>query len=162
MAEMTTLTAAIYKAYRTRVRAGTENTSPGITSRFELFYDELMPHMKVWKALCYLPYGLLMRFLIRSMNVGSILRSSSWGRSKGFQLLDELAHKGLNIIHLATIPSTGAKHLSASRDISDWSVQLHDICTIQGFEVNSHIYYDNLTSNSLEYRVQRYRSYTLI
>jgi hypothetical protein len=60
------------------------------------------------------------------------------------------------------IPSTGAKHLSASRDISDWSVQLHDIYTIQGFKVNSHIYYDNLTSNSLEYRVQRYRSYTLI
>jgi hypothetical protein len=29
-----------------------------------------------------------------------------------------------------TIPSTGAKHLSASRDISDWSVQLYNICTI--------------------------------
>lgn len=47
MAEMTTLTAAIYRAYRTKVRSGTENTSPGITSRFEVFYDETMLQMKV-------------------------------------------------------------------------------------------------------------------
>jgi hypothetical protein len=132
---MTTLTAAIYKAYRTRVRAGTENTSPGITSRFELFYDELMPHMKVWKALCYLPYGLLMRFLIRSMNVGSILRSRSWGRSKGFQLLDELAHKGLNIIHLATIKllsnwwrcsiASQPRHARARHGVQSWGPMVY-------------------------------------
>jgi hypothetical protein len=62
MAEMTTLTAAIYRLYQTRVPAGTENTSPGITSRYEVFYDESMPHMKVWKDFCPLPYRLLMRF----------------------------------------------------------------------------------------------------
>jgi hypothetical protein len=50
MAEMTILTAAIYRAYRTRVRAGTEHTSPGITSRFEVFYDESMPLMKVCQS----------------------------------------------------------------------------------------------------------------
>ncbi|KUJ08225.1 putative benzoate 4-monooxygenase cytochrome P450 [Mollisia scopiformis] len=46
MAEMMTLTAAIYRVYRTKVRAGTENTSPGITSRFEVFYDVSKPYMK--------------------------------------------------------------------------------------------------------------------
>ena len=47
MAEMTTLTAAIYRLYRTKAKSGTENTSPGITSRFEVFFDESMPAMKV-------------------------------------------------------------------------------------------------------------------
>lgn len=47
MAEMTTLTAAIYRKYNTKVKAGTENTSPGITSRFEVFHDESKPYVKV-------------------------------------------------------------------------------------------------------------------
>lgn len=47
MVEMTTLIAAIYRVYRTRAKLGTEDTSPGITSRFEVFYDETMPRMKV-------------------------------------------------------------------------------------------------------------------
>lgn len=47
MAEMTTLTAAIYREYDTKVKAGTEDTSPGITSRFEIFRDETKPKMKV-------------------------------------------------------------------------------------------------------------------
>ncbi|KAF8858714.1 putative benzoate 4-monooxygenase cytochrome P450 [Acephala macrosclerotiorum] len=46
MAEMTTLTAAIYREYRTKVKAGTEDITPGITSRFEVFYDESKPHMR--------------------------------------------------------------------------------------------------------------------
>lgn len=46
MAEMTTLTAAVYRTYRTRVKEGTEDTSPGITSRFEIFYDESKLYMK--------------------------------------------------------------------------------------------------------------------
>ncbi|OCL13261.1 cytochrome P450, partial [Glonium stellatum] len=40
MAEMTTLTAAIYRTFRTTVAPGFEGASPGITSRFEVFYDE--------------------------------------------------------------------------------------------------------------------------
>lgn len=51
---MTTLTAAIYRTYRTKVKEGTEDTSPGITSRFEVFYDETMPHMKVCSSPCLL------------------------------------------------------------------------------------------------------------
>lgn len=47
MAEMTTLTAAVYRKFLTRVKPGTENVSPGITSRFEVFYDENMSEMKV-------------------------------------------------------------------------------------------------------------------
>lgn len=51
MAEMTTLTAAIYRTYNTRVNAGTEDISPGITSRFEVFYDENMKEMQVtWSS----------------------------------------------------------------------------------------------------------------
>ncbi|KAE9365660.1 putative benzoate 4-monooxygenase cytochrome P450 [Stipitochalara longipes BDJ] len=46
MAEMTTLTAAIYRKYSTKVKKGTEDISPGITSRFEIFYDETKPIMK--------------------------------------------------------------------------------------------------------------------
>ena len=47
MAEMTTLTAAIYRKYTTAVKKSMETTSPGITSRFEVFYDETLPHMEV-------------------------------------------------------------------------------------------------------------------
>jgi hypothetical protein len=47
MVEMTTLVAAVYRKYRTRVRKGMKDTSPGITSRFEVFYDEKKPRMKV-------------------------------------------------------------------------------------------------------------------
>ncbi|KAH8648326.1 putative benzoate 4-monooxygenase cytochrome P450 [Tricladium varicosporioides] len=54
MAEMTTLTAAIYKSYRTKVREGTEDTSPGITSRFEIFHDESKPLMKEHE--CYIDF----------------------------------------------------------------------------------------------------------
>ncbi|KAG4444014.1 hypothetical protein IFR05_000474 [Cadophora sp. M221] len=54
MAEMTTLTAAIYRTYRTTVKAGTENTSPGITSRFEVFCDETKPLMKEHE--CYINF----------------------------------------------------------------------------------------------------------
>ncbi|KAK0105015.1 hypothetical protein ONS95_004616 [Cadophora gregata] len=54
MAEMTTLTAAIYRTYRTKVKAGTEHTSPGITSRFEVFYDETKPFMKEHE--CYIDF----------------------------------------------------------------------------------------------------------
>ena len=47
MVEMTILTAAIYRKYRTKVKKGTEDVSPGITSRFEVFYDETKPRVKV-------------------------------------------------------------------------------------------------------------------
>ncbi|KAL3417213.1 benzoate 4-monooxygenase cytochrome P450 [Phlyctema vagabunda] len=48
MAEMTTLAAAIYRVYHTNIQNGFEDTSPGITSRFEVFSDETMPKMKVF------------------------------------------------------------------------------------------------------------------
>ena len=47
MVEMTTLTAAVYRKYKTRVRKGMEDVSPGITSRFEVFFDETKARMKV-------------------------------------------------------------------------------------------------------------------
>lgn len=47
MAELTTLTASVYRNYSTKVKKGTENTSPGITSRFEVFCDVMKPSMKV-------------------------------------------------------------------------------------------------------------------
>ena len=43
MAEMTTLVAAVYRKYTTKIAEGFEGTTPAITSRFELFYDETMP-----------------------------------------------------------------------------------------------------------------------
>jgi hypothetical protein len=50
MAEMTTLTAAIYRVYNSKVKSGTENISPGITSRFEVFHDETKPYVKVFNV----------------------------------------------------------------------------------------------------------------
>ena len=47
MVEMTTLIAAVYRKYRTRVKKGMEDVSPGITSRFEVFHDETKTRMKV-------------------------------------------------------------------------------------------------------------------
>jgi hypothetical protein len=47
MVEMTTLVAAVYRKYQTRVRNGMVDWSPGITSRFEVFHDEVKTNMKV-------------------------------------------------------------------------------------------------------------------
>ncbi|KAM0343789.1 hypothetical protein ACHAPU_008217 [Fusarium lateritium] len=47
MAEMTTLTATIYRSYKTTIAPGFENTSPAITARVETFYDERFPKVKV-------------------------------------------------------------------------------------------------------------------
>jgi hypothetical protein len=47
MAEMTTLTAAIYRQFRTSIAPGFEDTSPAITARVETFYDERFPKVKV-------------------------------------------------------------------------------------------------------------------
>ncbi|KAI0020435.1 cytochrome P450 [Xylariomycetidae sp. FL0641] len=40
MAEMTTLMAALYRKYTTRLQPRQKGVSPGVTSRFEVFYDE--------------------------------------------------------------------------------------------------------------------------
>ncbi|KAJ5650428.1 benzoate 4-monooxygenase cytochrome P450 [Penicillium longicatenatum] len=47
MAEMTTLLAAIYREYTTSEYEKQRGVSPGITSRFEVFYDETLPRMEV-------------------------------------------------------------------------------------------------------------------
>ena len=47
MAEMTALVPAIYRKYSTRIKPGFEGISPGITSRFEVFYDETFERMEV-------------------------------------------------------------------------------------------------------------------
>ncbi|KAJ5785306.1 benzoate 4-monooxygenase cytochrome P450 [Penicillium pulvis] len=46
MAEMTTLLAAIYRDYTTSEYEKQKGVSPGITSRFEVFYDETLPKME--------------------------------------------------------------------------------------------------------------------
>lgn len=47
MAEMTTLLAAIYRRYTTIGYDRQKGISPGITSRFEVFYDENFPKFEV-------------------------------------------------------------------------------------------------------------------
>lgn len=47
MAEMTTLAAAIYRTYITSIAPGFEDTTPGITARFEVFYDDRFTQMRV-------------------------------------------------------------------------------------------------------------------
>ncbi|KAJ5305779.1 hypothetical protein N7508_004794 [Penicillium antarcticum] len=46
MAEMTTLLAAIYRKYTTSGYEKQKGVSPGITSRFEVFYDETFPRFE--------------------------------------------------------------------------------------------------------------------
>lgn len=56
MAEMTTLVAALYRKFTTATIDGFDNISPGITARYEVFYDESCKAMRV----CfndYLPDG---------------------------------------------------------------------------------------------------------
>ncbi|KAI3116590.1 hypothetical protein CBS147333_214 [Penicillium roqueforti] len=45
MAEMTTLAATIYRKYSTTIAPGFEDITPGITARFEVFYDDRFPKM---------------------------------------------------------------------------------------------------------------------
>ena len=47
MAEMTTLAATIYRTYRTSIAPGFEDTTPGITARFEVFSDDRFSRMRV-------------------------------------------------------------------------------------------------------------------
>ncbi|KAJ5691997.1 hypothetical protein N7462_001420 [Penicillium macrosclerotiorum] len=47
MTEMTTLVAAVYRKYRTKTTPAFDNVSPGITARYEVFYDEMCPGMRV-------------------------------------------------------------------------------------------------------------------
>ncbi|KAH7020341.1 putative benzoate 4-monooxygenase cytochrome P450 [Ilyonectria destructans] len=50
MAEMTTLLAAIYREYTTSGYERQKGVSPGITSRFEVFYDETFPKYEEHKC----------------------------------------------------------------------------------------------------------------
>jgi hypothetical protein len=47
MAEMTTLVAALYRKYTTKVKKDFDVISPGITSRYEIFYDESCSGVRV-------------------------------------------------------------------------------------------------------------------
>lgn len=53
MAEMTTLTATIYRRYQTVLAPGFGGVTPGITARFEVFYDERFPKMAVSSRLVF-------------------------------------------------------------------------------------------------------------
>jgi hypothetical protein len=51
MAEMTTLLAALYRKYTTEPRDGFDIVSPGITSRFEVFFDESCSGVRVCNSI---------------------------------------------------------------------------------------------------------------
>ncbi|KAH6695096.1 cytochrome P450 [Plectosphaerella plurivora] len=53
MAEMTTLIASIYSKYRTTIAPGFEDTTPAITARVEIFYDERFPIIQENKCLIH-------------------------------------------------------------------------------------------------------------
>ncbi|KAL4783742.1 cytochrome P450 [Aspergillus varians] len=46
MAEMTTLLASVYRAYETEIAPGFQGVSPGVTARYEVFYDERFPRVE--------------------------------------------------------------------------------------------------------------------
>lgn len=51
MAEMTTLVSAIYRKYTTSTKGDFDTVSPGITGRYEVFYDEGCSGMRVCSLL---------------------------------------------------------------------------------------------------------------
>ncbi|CVK97719.1 related to pisatin demethylase cytochrome P450 [Fusarium mangiferae] len=51
MAEMTTLTATMYRQFRTTIAPGFEDTTPAITARVETFYDDRFPKVQESKCL---------------------------------------------------------------------------------------------------------------
>lgn len=53
MAEMTTFLAALYRKYTTEPGDNFDVVSPGITSRFEVFYDEGCSGMRVSSTQAY-------------------------------------------------------------------------------------------------------------
>lgn len=53
MAEMTTLLAALYRKYTTTEQDRQKGVSPGISSRFELFYDETFDRFAVGKPILF-------------------------------------------------------------------------------------------------------------
>ncbi len=66
MAEMSTLLATIYRRYTTEPRGDFDAVSPGITSRFEVFYDEGCSGVRVSLPQLYL--GLDSHCVYRNMN----------------------------------------------------------------------------------------------
>ncbi len=52
MAEMTTLVAAIYRKYTTTAKDHFDVISPGVTARYEVFYDERCKGMRVCSGPC--------------------------------------------------------------------------------------------------------------
>lgn len=69
MAEMTTLVAAIYRRYETRLKPEFEKVSPGITSRFEVFRDDTISDVKVSVQVSTADH--IANLSNRSMNAGS-------------------------------------------------------------------------------------------
>lgn len=55
MAEMTTLVAAIYRQYKTVTQGDFDVVSPGVTARYEVFFDEGCSGVRVW----FLVYSVL-------------------------------------------------------------------------------------------------------
>lgn len=54
MAEMTTLLASVYRKCRTEIAPGFERVSPGVTARYEVFYDEKFPRME--EHICWIRF----------------------------------------------------------------------------------------------------------
>lgn len=79
MAEMTTLTAAIYREYSTRIDPRVKG--PSITSRFEEFFDEVDGIEKVTHNLKPIVYVLLLTVINR--NTSATLISSSIESAQG-------------------------------------------------------------------------------
>lgn len=48
MAEMTTLMAMLYRKYTTVTKGDFNVVSPGVTARYEVFYDEGCSGVRVW------------------------------------------------------------------------------------------------------------------
>ena len=57
MAEMTALATAVYKRYTTELAEGFEQSTPGVTSRFEVFHDDTIEDVAVGYQIRFMRRG---------------------------------------------------------------------------------------------------------
>lgn len=101
MAQMTTFLAALYRKYTTEPRDGFDIVSPGITSRFEVFYDESCSGVRVRYSIPEPITGLCAYY--NSRNINAKLYSSPSdirGREPSWLIITSRAQVGRRTKHM--------------------------------------------------------------
>ncbi|CAG8240328.1 unnamed protein product [Penicillium nalgiovense] len=101
MAQMTTFLAALYRKYTTEPRDGFDIVSPGITSRFEVFYDESCSGVRVRYSIPEPITGLCAYYNLRNINAKLYSSPSDIrGREPSWLIITSRAQVGRRTKHM--------------------------------------------------------------